>query len=148
MARLRVGIIGTGRKKERPDSTGFFMAYRHAEGYQALANRCEIVACADIMQANADAFAASHGIPASAVFLDYHAMLATVKLDMVSICTCKDGGPWSLRISARRIPGLPAFRGLTESGQPYPGGDDQPGPRHAQGRGCSEAGSETECEAW
>src|SRR5438445_125409 len=35
MARLRVGIIGTGRKKEKPDVMGFAMAYRHAAGYQA-----------------------------------------------------------------------------------------------------------------
>jgi UDP-N-acetylglucosamine 3-dehydrogenase len=87
MARLRVGIIGTGRKKERPDSTGFFMAYRHAEGYQAVADRCELVACADIVQENADAFATAHGIPPSGVFLDYRAMLAAANLDVVSICT-------------------------------------------------------------
>jgi UDP-N-acetylglucosamine 3-dehydrogenase len=87
MERLRVGIIGTGRKKERPDSMGFFMAYRHAAGYQALADRCDLVACADIVQENADAFAAAHSIPASGIFLDYRAMLAAANLDVVSICT-------------------------------------------------------------
>jgi predicted dehydrogenase len=87
MARLRVGIIGTGRKKERPDTMGFFMAYRHAAGYQALADRCELVACADIVREYAEAFAAAHDIPESGIFLDYRAMLAEARLDVVSICT-------------------------------------------------------------
>ena len=86
MARLRVGIIGTGRKKERPDLTGFFMAYNHAAGYQALAETCELVACADIVRENADAFAAATGIPADGIFTDYRAMLAEAHLDVVSIC--------------------------------------------------------------
>lgn len=87
MARLRVGIIGTGRKKERPDTTGFFMAYRHAAGYQVLADRCELVACADIVREHAEAFAAAHDIPESGIFLDYRAMPAEARLDVVSICT-------------------------------------------------------------
>jgi predicted dehydrogenase len=87
MARLRVGFIGTGRKKERPDLTGFFMAYQHAAGYRDLADRCEMVACADIVRDNAAAFAHTMGIPESGIFTDYHAMLATARPDMVSICT-------------------------------------------------------------
>ena len=87
MARLRVGIIGTGRKKDRPDITGFFMAYQHAAGYLALPDRCELVACADIVRENAEAFAAANGIPDSGIFLDYRTMLAEAHLDMVSICT-------------------------------------------------------------
>ena len=87
MARLRVGIIGTGRKKERPDSTGFFMAYEHANGYLALRDRCELVACADIVPEHAKAFAAAYDIPPEGVFLDYRAMLAEAKLDVVSVCT-------------------------------------------------------------
>ncbi len=87
MARLRVGVIGTGRKKERPDVTGFFMAYAHAAGYQALPEQCELVACADIVSENAEAFAAATGIPPGGVFTDYHVMLAEAHLDMVSICT-------------------------------------------------------------
>ncbi len=87
MARLRVGIIGTGRKKDRPDITGFFMAYQHAVGYLALPDDCELVACADIVRENAEAFAAANGIPESNIYLDYHTMLAAQHLDMVSICT-------------------------------------------------------------
>src|SRR5437764_6917172 len=87
MARLRVGIIGTGRKKEKPDVTGFAMAYRHAAGYQALVDMCALVACADIVRENAAAFAHAMGIPAEGVFTDYRAMLAEAHLDVVSICT-------------------------------------------------------------
>ncbi len=87
MPRLRVGIIGTGRKKERPDITGFFMAYQHAAGYQALPESCELVACADIVRENAESFAAANGIPAENIYLDYRAMLAEARLDVVSICT-------------------------------------------------------------
>ncbi len=87
MARLRVGVIGTGRKKDRPDITGFFMAYQHAAGYQALPDQCELVACADIVPENAQAFAEATGIPTEGVFTDYHAMLAAANLDVVSVCT-------------------------------------------------------------
>jgi predicted dehydrogenase len=87
MARLRVGVIGTGRKKDRPDITGFFMAYQHAAGYLDLPDRCELVACADIVRENAEAFAEVNGIPAQGVYLDYRAMLAEARLDVVSICT-------------------------------------------------------------
>ena len=87
MARLRVGIIGTGRKKDRPDITGFFMAYQHAEGYLALPTQCELVACADIVRENAEAFAEVNGIPEQGIFLDYRTMLAEANLDVVSICT-------------------------------------------------------------
>jgi len=60
------------------------MAYRHAEGYAELES-CEIVACADILQENADAFAQKY--PGTKAYLDYKAMLAAEKLDVVSICT-------------------------------------------------------------
>ena len=87
MPRLRVGVIGTGHKKERPDLTGFFMAYSHAPGYLALPDRCTLVACADIVPENAQAFAAAAGIPRDGVYVDYRTMLAEARLDIVSICT-------------------------------------------------------------
>jgi UDP-N-acetylglucosamine 3-dehydrogenase len=87
MARLRVGVIGTGRKKDRPDITGFFMAYQHAAGYRALSETCELVACADIVRDHAAAFAGANGIPDEGIYVDYRAMLAEAKLDVVSICT-------------------------------------------------------------
>ncbi len=87
MNHLRVGIIGTGRKKARPDVEGYFMAYAHGRGYQALPDRCELVACADIVPEHAQAFAAAFGIEADGVYTDHRAMLRQAKLDMVSICT-------------------------------------------------------------
>src|SRR5690349_20031174 len=87
MARLRVGLIGTGRKKERPDATGFAMAYAHADAYRTLADQCELVACADIVPENSEAFARANGIPQEGIFTDYKKMLAESNLDLVSICT-------------------------------------------------------------
>ncbi len=87
MARLRIGIIGTGRKKDQPDTEGFFMAYEHGRGYRALTDRCELVACADIIPEHAQAFAEAFGIDADGVYADYREMLRQARLDMVSICT-------------------------------------------------------------
>ncbi len=84
MSKLRVGIIGTGKKKERPDRFGYAMAYQHANAFQAL-DTCEMVACADIVEENARAFAESYGV--QAVYTDYNEMLAEENLDVVSICT-------------------------------------------------------------
>ncbi|MDQ5854021.1 MAG: Gfo/Idh/MocA family oxidoreductase [Chloroflexota bacterium] len=84
MSKLRIGIIGTGKKKERRDRFGFAMAYEHADAYQAL-DSCEIVACADLVEEHARAFADTYGV--ERMFLDYRAMLAEMQLDMVSICT-------------------------------------------------------------
>ena len=60
------------------------MAWQHANGYKAL-DSCELVACADIVQENAGAFAEAHAIPG--VYTDYKRMLQAEALDMVSICT-------------------------------------------------------------
>jgi predicted dehydrogenase len=84
VSKLRAGVIGTGRKKERADRFGYAMAYRHAEGYKLL-DTCELVACADIVEENAKAFAATYG--AAGVYTDYRQMLADERLDQVSICT-------------------------------------------------------------
>ncbi len=84
MTKLRVGIIGTGKKKERRDRFGFAMAYEHADAYQAL-DSCEIVACADLVEENARAFADTYEV--EKIFLDYRAMLDEMRLDVVSICT-------------------------------------------------------------
>ena len=83
MSQLKVGLIGTGRKKERGDRFGYAMAYQHANAYRALPS-CEIVACADLVEENARHFAETYG---GAVYTDYRAMLDKEKLDMVSICT-------------------------------------------------------------
>jgi UDP-N-acetylglucosamine 3-dehydrogenase len=82
--KLRVGVIGTGKKKDRGDRFGYAMAYQHANAFQAL-DTCELAACADIVEENARAFADSYDI--EAVYTDYNGMLAEESLDVVSICT-------------------------------------------------------------
>jgi UDP-N-acetylglucosamine 3-dehydrogenase len=81
---LRVGFIGTGKKKERGDDMGYGMAHKHAAAYQAL-DSCRLVACADIVRENAEAFAEMYDV--SSVYVDYKEMLAREKLDVVSVCT-------------------------------------------------------------
>jgi predicted dehydrogenase len=80
----RVGFIGVGRPWKTEGSTGFGMAYQHADGY-VKAGGCEIVACADISADNATAFAEKYGFKNT--YTDYEKMLAEEKLDFVSICT-------------------------------------------------------------
>jgi len=63
---------------------GYAMAYEHGEAYRKL-DTCEMVACADIVQENADAFATKFGIPRT--YLNYREMLEKEKPDVVSICT-------------------------------------------------------------
>ena len=84
MAKFLVGFIGTGKKPERPGLHGYAMAYRHAEAYKLIPD-CEMVACADIVKENREAFAQAYGF--KGVYADYNDMLAKDKLDIVSICT-------------------------------------------------------------
>lgn len=83
---LRIGFIGTGKKKERADRFGYAMAYEHATGFRGVED-CDLVACADIVEENAKAFAGTFGILDAGVYLDYREMLAREQLDVVSICT-------------------------------------------------------------
>lgn len=85
MAKFRVGFIGTGKKPERASLLGYAMAYQHGDAYEQLSEHCEMVACADIVQENAQAFADRYKF--TNVYTDYHEMLAKEKLDIVSICT-------------------------------------------------------------
>lgn len=71
--------------KQRQDGkTRFGIAYRHAHGYDQ-SERCEIAACADILQENAEMFAKKY--PGTKTYLDYKEMLKAEALDVVSICT-------------------------------------------------------------
>ena len=75
MSVFRVGIIGCGGRGRG-----------HARGYAA-SKDVKMVACADPMVENAEAFAEVHGIPKSGVYSDYKKMLKEVKPDIVSVCT-------------------------------------------------------------
>lgn len=79
----QVGVIGTGADPETRDRDGYAMAYRHASGYQRLEN-CTIVACADIIRENAEAFADYHDV--DDVYENHEVMLEEAEPDIVSIC--------------------------------------------------------------
>ena len=85
MAPFRVGFIGTGKVPERPSLEGYAMAYRHADAYRQLGDRCTFAACADIVPENAQAFAERFDI--ALVYADHREMLEKEELDIVSICT-------------------------------------------------------------
>jgi len=84
MTDYRVAIIGTGRPHRSEGSTGYGMAHSHIEGYRASPG-CMVVACADIVPENAQAFAERYDIPRT--YTDYREMLAKDRPDIVSICT-------------------------------------------------------------
>jgi predicted dehydrogenase len=79
-----VAVIGTGPDPENPTTEGFAMGYRHAESFENN-DRCEVVACADIVPENAEAFGRTFDLPDEHVFEDYEAMLAAVEPDIVTV---------------------------------------------------------------
>ncbi len=83
MQEIRVGIIGCGRPRQQAGATGYGMAHYHVAGYKAHP-RVRLVALADTDRENAEAFRALHG--SERLYVDYHAMLANERLDMVSVC--------------------------------------------------------------
>jgi len=83
MTELRIGIIGCGRPRGTPGATGGGIAHAHAKAYLAYPG-ARIVALADVVLANAEAFQADYG--ADRLYIDYIRMLREEKLDMVSVC--------------------------------------------------------------
>ncbi|OVE85829.1 Gfo/Idh/MocA family protein [Natronolimnobius baerhuensis] len=81
----QVAMIGTGTEPDNPGRDGYAMAYHHAEGYEKH-DQCEIVACADIVPENAQAFADEYDVDDANIFEDYTEMLETVEPDIVSLC--------------------------------------------------------------
>lgn len=80
-----VAVIGTGTEPDDPGRDGYAMAYHHATGYEKH-DDCDLVACADIVPENAQAFADEFGLDDEGVFTDYEEMLQDVEPDIVSIC--------------------------------------------------------------
>jgi len=85
MSKYKVGIIGCGDNTKQKGPLGYAMAWSHGDAYEKLSERCEIVACADIVEKNAKAFAEHFGV--KTIYSDYKEMLANEGLDIVSICT-------------------------------------------------------------
>lgn len=81
---LTVAFIGTGKKREKGSLMGYGMAYTHADAYSELED-VELVAAADVVEENVQAFAEQYDIEAT--FSDYQKMLAEIEPQAVSICT-------------------------------------------------------------
>ena len=71
--KLKVGIIGTG-----------IIGKSHVRGYQSMQNDVEIIAVADIDEAEAQRVAQEHDIPY--VFSDYRDLLKIDEIDSVDVC--------------------------------------------------------------
>lgn len=84
MSRFTVAIVGTGPDPETQTVESFAMGYRHTEAFRN-DDRCELVACADIVLENALAFAEEFDIDESGVYVDYEEMVREVAPDVVSI---------------------------------------------------------------
>ena len=81
----RVAVIGTGTEPDDPDENGYAMAYHHATAYENHPE-CDLVGCADIVRANAEAFADEFDIANEGVFESYEELLEAVEPDIVSLC--------------------------------------------------------------
>lgn len=81
---LKLAIIGAGKPWKSEGATGFGMSHRHMQGYQQCKN-VTLVAVADIVEANAKAFAEQYG--GAKAYTDYKQMLQAEKPDVVSIAT-------------------------------------------------------------
>jgi len=79
-----VAVVGTGPDPQNPTVDGFAMGYRHAESF-GNQDACEVVACADIVPENAEAFGRTFGLPDGNVFESYEEMLAAVEPDIVTV---------------------------------------------------------------
>jgi len=82
---VRVGFVGTGTDPDEKGPEGYAMAYRHADGYRGIED-CELVACADIVRENAEAFADEFGIDGGRVYEETERMLREAEPDVVSVC--------------------------------------------------------------
>ncbi|WP_323173423.1 Gfo/Idh/MocA family oxidoreductase [Natrialba sp. PRR66] len=87
MSDYDIAFIGTGPEPDNPVwGESAAMAYHHASAYDG-DERCSLVACADIVEENALAFAERNEIDPANVYTDYERMLREVEPDIVSVCT-------------------------------------------------------------
>ena len=85
----QIGIIGTGS-----------IANAHVQAYRAISDQAQVVACCDLDDEKALAFARKYDIPR--VYADYNDMMEKEALDCVSVCT------WN---SAHAAASIAALRG-------------------------------------
>lgn len=83
-SKFKAAIIGCGRPHRQSGATGSGMSHAHAKAYNALPD-AELVAVADILRTNAEAFQEEHRVPH--IYESYQQMLEAEKPDIVSICT-------------------------------------------------------------
>lgn len=82
MPKYDVAVIGTGADSGEVSKDGFAIGYRHGEAYEAI-TECRLVACADIVEENARAFADEFGL--DEVYTSYERMIEAVEPDLVSV---------------------------------------------------------------
>ncbi|WP_317175985.1 Gfo/Idh/MocA family oxidoreductase [Halomontanus rarus] len=80
---LTVAVIGTGPNSSDTDAPS--MAYHHANMYSGL-DDCTLIACADLIRENVEAFATNYGIDLDAAYTDHTKLLDEVNPDLVSVC--------------------------------------------------------------
>lgn len=81
--RHRLAVIGCGKPEGTEGATGFGMGHMHVRAFERT-GRCELVAAADLSPENAAAFAARWGCETT--YVDYRAMLAESRPEIVAIC--------------------------------------------------------------
>jgi len=89
MAKLRVAIIGCGRRGDSDLRTGAGISHNHAAAYQAQKG-VRMVAFCDLIATRAKAFRDEHGTGKERIHTDYRQMLRKEKPDLVSVCTWPD----------------------------------------------------------
>lgn len=82
-AHYKVAIIGCGKPRNSEEATGFGMSHQHMFGY-AKTGKCSLVAVADIVRENGDAFVAMHN-PDAKVYEDFVEMMQKETPDIVSV---------------------------------------------------------------
>jgi UDP-N-acetylglucosamine 3-dehydrogenase len=84
MKKVKSVVIGCGKAIPDKDAQQHGISHTHALGYLATPD-CKMVACADIVEEYAQAFAKIYEVPN--YYLDYKEMIEKEKPDIVSICT-------------------------------------------------------------
>lgn len=80
---LEIAFVGTGPDPDDPGRDGYAMAYRHANAYLKR-DDCELIACADLVTENAEAFADAFDL--DAFYEDAEQMVTERRPDVVSVC--------------------------------------------------------------